>query len=248
MKWRYALLSVFLCVRPGWALTLSDLLTQTRLFLKDTATSAGRQRYSDTQLTSFLNNAQKEVNARTFAVVRSSSFPLMAGTTEYSMPADNITILRVTRDFTPLSERTLSALDDAQTSWIYDSSGTPDHYYVRVSSSLVDGVSKESIGFIPLSTGPAVVTLEYLAQPTDLAGITDVPFGSDNIRFLPFHHALAYRAAYFGYLINGDLQSASVYLKEYEDLVRTLESLTMNRLLFNPNFRGNLSKSMEAKQ
>jgi len=240
VKW---LIFLFIFSVPSFceALTLSDLLSQTRLFLKDDAAASSRQKFTPAQLTNLLNNSQKEVNLRTFAVVKTTLITLSAGTTEYSLPTDHIMPLRVTVDFSPIPERTLSHLDDEGLAWVSKATGMPTNYYIRISSSLTEGVSKESIGFIPVSSGTMLSRVEYLSQPDDLVSSGDTPFGLNDNRLKPFHHVLAYRSAYHGYLIIGDFDSASLYLREYEQLVRQMEDLTKTRILFNPNFRGNLT-------
>src|SRR3990167_7892332 len=182
-----------------YAMSLSELLTQSRIFLRDTATDPNRRRFSDTQLTSFLNNGQKEANLKAWAVVNTTRIALSAGTTEYSLPSEHIAVLRVTVNHQPLAERTFSFLDDANTDWISES-GTPVDFYIRIDSSIVAGVSKESIGFHPVSTFTATAIIQHLAQPTDLSASGDIPF-SGNLRLYPYHQALAYYTAYRGSLV-----------------------------------------------
>ena len=212
MIWALFLLLGLLQATDCEALTLADLLTRTRVYLKDTSTT--RQRFSDSQLTNLLNDAVQDANLRTFAVVTTTRFALISGTTEYSLPTDNIAVLRVTINHVPTPERTFSFFDDRGDDWVVRSTGSVEGYYVRTSSSLVAGVLRESMGFFPRSaTGGAHV--DYLAQPATLADATDVPFGSDNKRRNPFHHILAYRAAYMGYLTMGDLDTAVTFYKNY---------------------------------
>jgi len=95
VKWLSLLFSICLLlgsVKTSSSLTLADLKTQTRLFLRDTGASG----FDDAQLEIFLNNAQKEVNTKVWAVINSTSITLVSGTTEYSLPTNFITVLRVT--------------------------------------------------------------------------------------------------------------------------------------------------------
>lgn len=243
MKWLISLAVLVFCSSVSEALTLSELLTRTRVYLRDTQTSS--QRFSDIQLTSFLNDSQKEANLRTFAVAASTRFYLTPGTTEYSLPDSNIVVLRVTLDNFPMPERTLSFLDDSNSTWVLDPAGTPQEYYIRTSSSLVDGIARESVGFHPVSTGTLRVDIDYLAQPVDLSQATDVPFGGDNKRLYPFHHILAFRSAYLGWIAIGDVNMAAIYLREYESLIPILEAVTKTRLSYNPNLRGNLQPPVQ---
>lgn len=235
MIWLFFFLFGLFQARPAEALTLSDLLTRTRVYLKDT--NASRPKFSDAQLTSFLNDSMQEANLRAFSVVATTQFALVNGTTEYSLPSTSIIVLRVTVNHVMIPERTFSFLDDQGTAWLTVSTGTVQDYYIRTSSSIVAGVSKESIGFHPESAS-GVAHVDFLAQPTDMAVGSDVPFGSDNKRLYPFHHILAYRAAYMGYLAIGDMDAAIIYFKDYESQVPMLESASKTRMMYNPNFRG----------
>lgn len=237
MTWLFLFLFGLFQAVPCEALTLSELLTRTRVYLKDTSSTLPR--FSNTQLTGFLNDSMQEANLRAFSVVSSTFVNLISGTTEYSLPSSNVVVLRVTVNHLAVPERTLSFLDDKGTAWVLDSTGTVQAYYLRISSSLVDGVSSESIGFYPRSAS-GMARIDFLATPTDLSLGTDVPFGSDNKRLYPFHHALAYKAAYMGYLAMGDLDMALIYLRDYESQVQALEATSKTRLSFNPNLRGNL--------
>lgn len=231
---------LFLVSLKGWvqSLTLTDLITQTRIFLRDTASDSARQRFSDTQITDFINNGQRELNLKVWGVINSSAITLVSGTTEYSLPSDHIFVLRVTVEHRPIVERTFSFLDESDFSWI-KSTGAVQNYYVRVDSSIVAGVSKESIGFNPISSGTAIAVIQYLAQPTNLSAGSDLPFSGNN-RLVPFHQALSYYGAYRGHLAQRDLELAGVYLREYENLSILMESVNKTRLMFNPNYRGQM--------
>jgi len=164
--------------------------------------------------------------------------PLTSGTTEYSLPSDQITVVRVTINDSPVVERTFSFLDDSNSDWIKQT-GVPENYYIRVDSSIVAGVAKESIGFNPISTFSALVVVQYLARPDDLSADGDIPFGgSSNGRLLPFHHGLAFYATYRGFLTMGLLSEAGVYLNEWNSLLTIMEATNKTRTMFNPNFRG----------
>jgi len=243
VKWLFVfiLLFVFGTLQKSYSLTLSELRTQSRFFLRDTASSASRQKFSDTQLNTLLNNGQKEVNLRVWAVIATTVMALSAGTTEYSLPTSFTAPLRMTVDNTPIPERTLSFLDDSQSNWVQDSTGVPREYYIRTSSSFVTGVSRESVGFHPVSSGTFIASLEYLSAATDMSADSDIPFGSDNRRFYDFHHSLSYYTAFFGYMVLGMREDALFYFKLYENMMEQMEALSKTRLLYNPNFRGNVA-------
>jgi len=234
-------------VSEGFSLTLSDLLARTRVYLRDTSADTSLQKFSDTQLTRFINDGQQETNLLTWAVIGSTKVTLTSGTTEYSLPTDFILPLRVTFNNTPIVERTFSFLDQSRTDWVTNT-GTPQSYYVRVDSSLVAGVSRESIGFIPISTFTAVVDIQYLGEPSSLSAGSDVPFGPDNSRTSSFHQVLCYYAAYRGYLAMGLPDFAGIYLLDYNKIVALMESSLKSRLMFNPSFRGRVPVTTQGAQ
>lgn len=235
MKWLSKLLLPLCLVSSGYCLNLSDILTRARIFLRDTATDPTRQRFSDPQLTFFINDGQKETNLKVWAVVNSTLITLSAGTTEYSLPADHITILRATMNNAPIVERTFSFLDESNTNWIADT-GTVTEYYLRMDSSVVAGVTRECIGVHPISTFTATMILQYLAQPADLSASVDVPFSGYN-RLFPFHQALAYYAAYRGDMAIGSVDEAAMYRREYDSIVNFMDAALGTHFMFNPSFR-----------
>lgn len=246
MRWVYlALLILIGGASKGWSLTLSDLITRSRLYLKDTSALTNRQRFSDTQITSFINDGQSEVNARTWSVVNSTTIGILAGTTEYILPPDFVVPVRVTVNNVPIPERTLSFLDSAESSWVGDPSSNIREYYIRVDSPNFT-TAREAIGVHPVSSATATMLVQYVAQPTLLSNSSDIPFNGA-YRLTPFHQALAYYAAYRGYLIIGDTGSAAVYLKDYMDLMTVMESDDRVRALFNPNIRGLLAAPSQPK-
>lgn len=238
--WKIALLLLLLAKGSASALPLSSLISQARIYLRDTGSDTSNQGFSDSQITTFLNNGQREVNLRVWAVVNATGITLQAGTTEYSMPMDNIAVLRVTINNRPVPERTFSFLDDSNAAWISDPAGTVQEYYVRNDSSVVSGVAHEAIGVHPVSSYTVVMNVQYLGQVTDLSAPGDIPWGALNTRLYPFHQGLAYYAAYRGLVAQGMFDMAGVYLKEYENTVALMENLTKTRLQFNPNIRGSL--------
>lgn len=239
MKWKFSFLLFFLFLpfQEAWGLTLFDLLTRTRVYLRDTQTAPNRQRFSDAQLTRFLNDGQQEINFRTWAVVSSTRISLANGTTEYSLPDTSLLVLRVTVDHVAIPERTFSFLDESTSTWMV-STGTIQSYYVRVDSSIVANVTRESIGFVPLPERIFRADVYFLQRVSDLVGSTDEPFSGNN-RMIAYHHVLAYYAAYRGYLAMGLFGEAIGYKTDYEMLVQQIESNTKTKLLFNPSFRGN---------
>ena len=239
MKWLF-IFSV--CVLQGikvYAISLSDLRTLTRFYLRDTASDSSRQRFSPSQLNTLLNNAQREINNRIWAVIGSSSINLTAGTTEYTLPTTFIFPLRVTVDHIPIPERTLAFLDDSDKNWIQDSTGIPREYYIKVSSPLITGVTmKEVIGIHPTSSGTMIMNVDFLSQVTDMSADSDVPFGSDNRRLYDYHYVLAYYAASLGFMALGMKEDSIFYFNLYERMTLEMESLNKVRLFYNPNFRG----------
>lgn len=239
VKWLcLSLIFLFQGVRV-YALTLLDLRTQCRFYLRDTASDPARQRFFDSQLNTLLNNAQREVNNRIWAIINSTSISLISGTTEYLLPTDYIFPLRVTVNHIPIPERSLSFLDDSGNNWVQDSTGVPREYYIKVSSPLVAGaIRKESIGVHPTSSGTMTMTIDYLSQVTEMSASGDIPFGADNRRLYDTHYVLAYYVSALGFMAMGMKEDAMFYFNLYNSMVLEMESINKTRLLYNPNFRG----------
>jgi hypothetical protein len=175
------------------AATLSELRTSIRRNVRDTSTSASFQRYSDADLTSLLNEAQREVTNAVWMLQTETSYVSVASTMFTNLPSDLLAIIKVGYLRTgattrmDLPEKTLPGLTAMNPNW-ESQTGTPTNYYVR---QRTDNTLKQ-IGLYPApvaaSTGTVYIT--YAVMPGDLSGASDVPFNGASW-LVPYHKALS---------------------------------------------------------
>ncbi len=252
---RRILLLIALCLglvavpsRPALGLTLSQLETQTRVLLRDTATDTAYQRFSTSQIDSFLNEAQRQMQNDAWLYQGSFSMDLTAGQIEYALPADYITTVRVTVSSQSLTQVSFQGLDGGGGSsvsvgmnWTVASS-TPTEYFI---DPYVTGGASQ-IGFYPkpkYTTTGGVVSVQYVRQVSTLVNGTDVPFGG-NDELLPYHDALADFAAARGWEIIGRVDLAKPLMDRYA--IRAAQSrANLNR---QPNWQPGASGDRGPRQ
>lgn len=161
------------------ALTLSEIRTQVRRNVRDTATDPDFQRYSDTTLNDTINSAQREVVNAVWMLSTDTTFSAAAGTMFYDQPANFLAPLKITflksgsSARIELTEKSMAGLYSLNANW-ESQTGTPTHYYVRQKP---DATVKQ-IGIYPApATGSAgTVYMTYAYIPDDLSADADVPF------------------------------------------------------------------------
>ena len=175
----------------GRALTLSQLETQTRTLLRDTASDTNFQRFSTSQIDTFLNEAQRQMQNDAWLYQGAFSMGLTSGTIEYPLPADYISTIRVTISSAAITQVSFQGLDQNSTNWTV-ATATPTEYFI---DSFVSG-GASMIGFYPNPkfTAANSVFVQYVRQVPTLVNPTDVPFAG-NSELLPYHDALADFAA-----------------------------------------------------
>jgi len=218
------------------AATLDDLRSQVRIVLRDTSTL--RPRFTDAQLTTFLNQAQEQVNVAGWGNVKSTSTALAVGTTYYTLPSDFIVATRVTKDRKNLKEITLIERDAATNNSDWEGTGgTPTAYFI-------DPAQPESIGVYPWpNSTSALGTLKvyYVAQPTAMAITTDEPFNGVN-KLQEYTSLLVYHVAYRLLLTEGETAKSEYYRKEYEYGVMNMRERVGSKPNYNPGVSGDRGK------
>ncbi len=216
---------------PSYALTASEIITQARVLLNDSSADTARQRFSDAQLLSFLNDGQREANIFTWVLRSSYTVTLTGGTTEYALPSDFLTTWRVTFSGSKLDQTSFNQLDADSLGW-QTSRGRPNKYYIYLSSPAV-------IGFVPapttLSTGTVVIY--YIQQPTEITSLSNSPWNAWPI-LAPYHSGLIYYLAYRGYMTLLDDKTAMIYFNEWTLYVNSLKEATLKMPDFNPGMGG----------
>lgn len=227
-------LAFSLLAGQSFALTLSDIETQIRRNVRDTAASGNR--YSDSILDDWINEAQREIVNMTWCVNASTSVSLVASTTYYSLPDDFITPYLVLftetgEDTIQMKERLEGSLYDDNPSFEDTSSGSPTEYFLRQSLS---GGNNIQVGFVqvPTSSSTGTVRIDYYAYPADLSSDSDVPFGG-LLHLKPYHYALVNHVTAKIKALEAKTAEADFYRLEFERGISIMDQ----RLKEAPNYR-----------
>lgn len=223
-----ALLILFIICPNAHALTLTTMLSDCRNLIRDGGTS--RQRFSDSQLTRFLNEGQKDATQQIYPIQKSFEFALVSGTTYYSMPSDFLHPLRVTYQYRVIGEKSPRALDSMR-EWQTVSGTEPQNYYIAFAS-------RTKMGFYPFPQGASstgTIRMDYVSQATDLSAAGDEPFnGIDELQ--PYGYLISFYCAYRGALIDGSVDLAQAYIAEYQRGLKRMSEDATSRPAYNPSF------------
>ena len=154
---------------------------------------------------------------------------ISAGTVRYAYPADCKTIdlnsFRIKRDDTlGNATKRLKILAygeylDTHVDMEYDSSTTqramPTHVFRSPSSEF---------GLIPSPDKAYTICYEYYRLPVDLISATDVPALPEQ-----FRHVITDGAMHYAYMFRGETQEASMLMGQFEDGIKNMRSLYINR-------------------
>jgi hypothetical protein len=231
MKRLLLVLSICLLPALGRAATLSDVRSQVRVLIKDV--SASRQRYSDAQLNTMINEAHRLIANSTWVIKKSTTIALVSGTTYYSLPTDTYHILRLTREYLPLAEESLEGLDSKRGSGWEKTGGTPSTYFQAPSRP-------NEIGMYPWpnsSSSTGTLRMDYVAQANTLSSDSDEPFNSDD-RFANCYDTLVHWVAYQVFMLEGEDSKAQSELAYYQAIVALMNSQIGAKPNFLPSFGG----------
>lgn len=224
---------LFVCVGSGHALTLSNLITNARVLTRD-ASSSTRQRFTDSQITEFLNQGQRQAISATNCIMASTSFQLSPGTTYYPLPSNFNSIARVTRNkYGAMLELSPAALDARSRGW-ETASGSPTYYFVNFSSRGLVGFAT----FPQTAADTDTVKVDYYANANELVNNTDVPFNGIG-ELSEYQYALTYYAAAIMSAIDGLQSQSQGFMSVYTAEVATMKKNCMDR----PNYLPSSSSS-----
>lgn len=213
------------------ALTLQQLISNSRTLALD-GSSSTRQRFTDSQITEFLNEGQREALTATRCLRQSMVFQLIPGTTYYSLPSNYLTMERLTIGSKYLQEMSPAALDGRSRAW-ENASGYPTYYFINFSSPAL-------VGFAPWpaqSTDTDTVKMEYDVQATDMVNSADLPYNGV-ITMYDYHHALSYFAAAMMSAIEGQQARQAAYQTVYNGMVAAMSKRCLERPNYLPSGTG----------
>lgn len=216
---------------PASSETLSQLITDARVLGLDAA-STTRQRFTDSQITELLNQAQRDAVGQTQPLQSSIVFQLVPGTTYYPLPTDYLTMARLTVGQQYIQEASPSALDGRSRGWPL-ASGYPVYYFINWSSPTL-------VGFSPwpaTSSDTDTVRMDYFQAAADMSASTDQPYNSVP-KLTNFHHGLAYYAAAMMLINTANTTMVQGYIAEYQATVAALKVRAMQRPSYLPSAVG----------
>jgi len=239
---RFLFLSVFFIPTLGWSLTLTTILTRIRQNIRDTSTvtTDNSQRYTDATLTTYVNEAQKEINTLTWAVEKSTSYVLAAGTTYYSLPTDFLAPTQVL--FTDASSTTIilapvteQIVYQVSPNFEQSSTGSPFQYFTRFPGS---GTALQ-IAYIPIptTTSTGTVKVSYNYQPADLSAGSDIPFDGF-VHLYPYHESIVVRVSAMIMTLEGRDDRASAFMQTFANYIAEMEDKNMAKPNYLPSARG----------
>ena len=160
---------------------------------------------------------------------REESETLVAGTTRYSYPTDSKTInidsFRIKRDDAlNVSTQKLKVLDyeeylDKYVDYEYNSSTG-----IRATPRFVSRAPSRELLLVPTPDKAYELIYEYYATGVDLSKFDDVPMIPEQYR-----HIIVDGAMYYVYQFRGDMQAANLGLQKFEQGIKQIRSININR-------------------
>lgn len=210
---------------------LSQLITDARVLARDPSSNS-RQRFTDVQVTEFINQGQREALSSNHCLAQNITFQLVPGSTYYNLPQNFLNITRVTIGTKWIQEMSPAALDGRSRGW-EAASGYPTYYFVNFSS-------RSLIGFAPwpaAATDTDTVKVEFDIQANDLVNSTDIPFNGV-LELQDYHHALAYFAAGMMAAVDEHPSQSTAYLGIFVNEVKMMNSHCVERSNYFPSATG----------
>ncbi len=221
-----------------YGMTAGDILTRARFYLKDQATSATRQTFTDANLLQYVSDGQREANGFAWLIQQRVSISLSAGTAEYPLPSDFIASLRAMykkgsgTTWFKMDQQSFNQLDADNVSWMSLSGGTPLHYYVYMTTIPVIGIVPP-----PVAVSTGTVQIDYVASTRDVTSTSDTPFNGFAL-LTPYHSSLVYYVVCRGYKQMEEYDLAQPFCDEWMNGIATMRSGLLKQPDFNPGFSG----------
>lgn len=227
----------FSLIPVSLSLTLSDIRSEIRRNLRDTATTSSRQRYSDSILLSYINESQRAVLNHVWLTESTTIYSLIGGTTFYDLPTDYLGIKNVlyknsSGQTLELKEKSYKSLIQQNADWDTTDTSDPTQYTVLQTTETAMQISYVGI---PPASSTGTLTIRYFNQPVDLSSDSDIPFDG-KLHLLPYHIALVYHSSARIKILEGKVGEATTYIQLFNGSIETMS----NRLGQSPNLQPSL--------
>lgn len=219
---------------PGWGLQLSDLLRECRAHLNDATSDTNFQRFSNQDLIDFLNQGQDDINDNVWVLQSTYTLDLAAGTTEYILPADFLTSVRVVLNNNKLIQTTRDNLDANTRGWQI-AVATPTGYFIDNWSS-----TSTYVGFYPApkySTYGGEANITYVQKATPMVNLTDYPFNGKAFLF-QYHRALIHFCVAQGWDTINITSKSEVFRSLYANDIKLMLFNSQRMPDYNPSIHG----------
>ena len=170
---------------------------------------------------------------------------LTPGLVRYSYPYDAKTIdlesFRIKRDDTlgnatqKLKVLSYEEYLDKYVDYEYNSSNTG----VRSMPKMVFRTPSQEFGLVPPPDKAYTLAYEYYRLPVDLVSYSDVPSLPEQFRYVVLEGSM-----YHCYIFRGNNQDAALQLGKFEDAIKNMRSIYINRYDYLRDTRVNLGSSM----
>ena len=227
----FALVCVLVFVKISIAMNLADIRTEVRKYVNDPSTDTAKQRWSDAEINTIINQGHIDACQQTWCLYASTHIALTKDTTYYSLPDDMFLSARVVYGGTTiLEETTINTLDRDDENWLSTSTGVPTNYYINM--------EKTKIGLYPVPSSAYASSIDIfyvkVPEPDALSSDTDVPF--DNVKkFYPYHYLLVYFSVSHLLAAEGK-PNANFWYRLYDRGVKSMATKVKLTLDFMPTF------------
>lgn len=223
-------------------LQASDVLSRARTFIKDQSTVNNRQYFTDAVLLQFASDGQREANAQNWLLQSSFTITLIAGQSEYAVPADFMFVNRAWyqvpsgQPWQKLPASSYNDMDARYPGWQSANGGPPLVYFIDQSSQAVYfGVYPA-----PAASSTGTITVQYLQSVSDLSSTSQTPFNGWLV-MQPYVSALSYYVTYRCWLTLEEPDLAKGYLDYWITFLQIMRQGLARQPDFNPpaaGFRG----------
>ena len=205
-------------------MTLKELVNQTYFLLRHDSPEVGDQDYPYSFVVNLINQAAKEMQIESGALVAKATLDLTTGDREVPLPTDFESAKQVNFVFAgSTSEWPMQRWPLQEFAWpISSGTGMPTHYHIEQDTMYID---------LSPADGNASITLYYYTISGDLSLPETSPAFSES-----FHHYLCYFAAYNCKLRDGNTNQAEYFKRLFEDGKRELRRKTQLEARSNQDF------------
>jgi len=224
------------------ALSLSDLISKTRVQIRDTSTDTTLQRYSDSYITNLINEGQRDAVNQSWCLDATTNYVLIANQKFYQLPS-NLIAIKFARFIDNTSTSTYILEEKNERSFRQNNpdwekqTGKPVQYFTR-SSTFTNTTLELAVYPIPHATSDlGNMIVDYVVTADDLSSASDIPFNGQNY-LLPYNDLLSDYVTAQIKVVEGRTDEATLYRNLYAAGLAVLNSKWNSKPNWTPSFGG----------